>query len=116
MKPPSERAIMAEIQLALTKRGIRIWRNNQGAFQDKRGVWVRFGLCIGSSDLIGVMPWAEGGRSPSGRFLAIEVKRPGEKPTKDQQAFIDMVNDMDGIAFVAHSVEEAIKCLKDSIL
>lgn len=34
-----------------------------------------------------------------GRFVAIEVKRPGEKPKPHQEAFIDAINKKDGLAF-----------------
>ena len=53
----------------------------------------------GVSDIIGCLP-------KTGRFLAIEVKRPGNKPTAEQQQFIDIINDAGGLAFVAHSIEE----------
>jgi hypothetical protein len=42
----------------------------------------------------------------TGRFLAIEVKRPGGKATQEQQQFIDTINAAGGLAFVAHSIEE----------
>jgi hypothetical protein len=53
----------------------------------------------GVSDIIGCIP-------KTGRFLAIEVKRPGGKPTPEQQQFIDTINAAGGLAFVARSVEE----------
>src|SRR5690348_4900051 len=53
----------------------------------------------GVSDIIGLLP-------PTGRFLAIEVKRPGGKATQEQQHFIDTINAAGGLAFVAYSVEE----------
>jgi hypothetical protein len=33
-------------------------------------------------------------------------KRPGNKPTPEQQQFIDTINEAGGLAFVARSVEE----------
>jgi hypothetical protein len=45
----------------------------------------------------------------TGRFLAIEVKRPGGKATPEQQQFIDTINQAGGLAFVARSVEEVEK-------
>jgi hypothetical protein len=51
------------------------------------------------SDIIGC-------RLKTGRFLAIEVKRPGGKPTPEQQQFIDTINHAGGLAFVARSIEE----------
>lgn len=52
----------------------------------------------GVSDLIGCTKY--------GRFIAIEVKRPGEKPTKEQTHFLNRIRDNGGIAILAYSVEE----------
>lgn len=42
-----------------------------------------------------------------GRFLAIEVKLPGERPRPDQERFLARVRQAGGTAGVAHSVREA---------
>lgn len=68
------------------------------------------GLCKGSSDIIGfesvqVTPEMVGTRIA--RFVAIEGKMKGRKPTPEQTAFIKIVNDFGGVAFVAYSEEEA---------
>jgi len=55
----------------------------------------------GVSDIIGCIP-------KQGRYLAIEVKRPGGKLTPEQQQFIDIINAVGGLAFVAHLVDEVI--------
>lgn len=104
----SEKQIMTAIQLELAKHGYKIFRNNSGFLRDVRGQYVHFGLCTGSSDLVGIVP-------PSGRFLAIEVKTEKGRVTTEQEAFIKMVNDCGGIGFVARSVEEAIKKLKERL-
>lgn len=88
------------IRLELSKIGAIVFRNNVGLFLTEDGRKIRTGLCIGSADLIG---WYKG------KFLAIEVKQPGKNATPDQQNFINQVNDSGGIAFVAHSVDEAVK-------
>ena len=44
--------------------------------------------------------------SNQGKFIGIEVKRPGEKPKPIQQAFLDAINKLNGVAFYATSVEE----------
>lgn len=49
--------------------------------------------------------------SNQGKFIGIEVKRPGEKPKPIQQAFIDAINNLNGVAFSAVSVEEVKKNL-----
>lgn len=64
---------------------------------------VHFGLCPGSADLVGIAC-----QDGIGRFVAIEVKLPGEKPRADQVRFLEHVRKMGGIAGVATSVEEAI--------
>jgi hypothetical protein len=47
-----------------------------------------------------------------GRFIAIEVKRPGQKPTPQQEAFLEAVNEAGGLAFVATSIEDVEHELK----
>lgn len=56
----------------------------------------------GISDLLGVF---------LGKMLAIEVKLPTGKVSKEQQEFIDEINKHGGIAFVARSLEEVIVTL-----
>ena len=94
----SEHDIQNLIRLALSERGIISWRNNTGALKDKDGRLIRYGLCSGSSAIIGIMP--------DGRFLAIEVKKPGKKPTPEQLNFIEAIRRHGGIAGVVHSPEE----------
>lgn len=99
----SEREIQDAIQLAASQDGCLLLRNMVGGFYDRTGRFVRFGLCEGSSDLIG---W-----TATGQFLAIEVKRPGHKTRVDrlqaQQRFIDAVQAAGGKAGFAESVEQA---------
>jgi len=80
---------------------ILCWRNNTG----RRG-GVSYGR-IGSSDILGIL-------KPSGRFLAIEVKKPGEKPTQEQIAFLWGIGDAGGVAIVAYSVDDVRKALYPS--
>lgn len=104
----SEKTIMVAIQLELAKHGYKVFRNNSGYLRDIRGQYVHFGLCTGSSDLVGIVP-------PSGRFLAIEVKTPTGVVTKEQLSFLRMVNESGGIGFIARSVEEAIENLRERL-
>jgi hypothetical protein len=96
-----EADLMRRIQVALSANGARLFRNNVGVLKDARGQYVAYGLCKGSSDLIG---WTK-----TGRFLAIEVKTEGGKTTEEQKRFIEAVNLSGGLAFVARSVDEAIE-------
>lgn len=124
----SEFNTLKEIQLAFSKLGHRIFRNNTAQawagksipFTKKMMVQVyprdvlvrnayplRAGLCTGSSDGIGF--------TKDGRFLAIEIKSDKGKPTEEQISFITAVNRVGGIAFVAKSVEEAIEKINVAI-
>ena len=47
-----------------------------------------------------------------GRFVAIEVKRPGQKPTGLQKQFIDAVNLIGGVAFWADNLNDVKEKLK----
>lgn len=95
----AETPIMQKIRLAIGGRpGVRIFRNTVGALQDRFGHWIVYGLCKGSSDLIGwtsvvVTPDMVGRRVAI--FTAIEVKVPGSRTEpdrlKDQQSFIERV-------------------------
>lgn len=51
--------------------------------------------------------------SNGGKFIGIEVKRPGQKPKPIQKAFLDTINSLGGIAFSAVSVEEVESNLKE---
>ncbi len=59
----------------------------------------------GTSDIIGVY---------QGRILCIEVKSATGKVSPEQQAFINKINSVGGIAFVARSLEEVMKNLQNN--
>jgi len=109
----TEQDIMRSIMLA--SHGCRLWRNNTGAIKDETGRLVRFGLCKGSSDIIGITPVTI---TPDmigkrvGIFTAIEVKTPKGKATDEQINFIQRVRDLGGFAGVARSVEDALEITK----
>jgi len=48
-----------------------------------------------------------------GRFIAIEVKRKGNKPTPLQLAKIEQIRASGGMAFIAYSKDEVINKLKE---
>lgn len=95
---------------------VRLFRNNVGTAQTKDGRFIRFGLCEGSSDLIG---WTEYVVQPEdvgrtiGVFTAVEVKTAKGRATCKQKSFIDAVRRAGGIAGIARSPEEAISILED---
>jgi len=117
----SEANIQRRIQLALSEAGCTVWRNETarawvGKYVGKtkeghvilaNARQLSFGLCTGSSDLIGIKP-------PHGQFIAPEVKRPKDgRTTKEQRTFIEAVNTAGGIAGVCRSVDEALTLIAD---
>jgi len=47
-----------------------------------------------------------------GRFVAIEVKRPGEKPTPIQEAFLESITKKGGVAFWSDNLDRVKSLLK----
>lgn len=76
-----------------------LWRNNTGAYK-KDGRVVRYGLCVGSSDLIGIL-------RQNGRFVALEVKTPDGKASPEQLMFLEFVRREGGFAAIVRSPVEA---------
>ena len=116
-KPPRKRrarkheaSVSIEIRKALRAHPLVAWttRINRGvAFYGERGERrVPFNYMPGISDRIGQLK--------DGRFLAVEVKAPGEIPSQEQQDFIDLVNRNGGVAFVARAAEDVIKTLESA--
>ncbi len=100
----SEANILNDCMIALSQEGARVFRNNTGVLKDKTGRPVKFGLCKGGSDIIGICP--------DGKFLAVEVKRANGKPTEHQMRFIDMIRSMGGRAGIARSAQDAIDIMR----
>ena len=106
-----ETPLMRAIMFALSRAGAIVFRNSVGGAATASGGWVEYGLCKGSSDLIGwntvtITPDMVGQRVAV--FLACEVKRPKKQPTTEQKLFIRNVLDAGGIAFRAESEEDAV--------
>ena len=105
----AETNIQNKIRLAIDHM-CTTFRNHVGMVKDENG-WVhRFGLCKGSSDVVGwtsviVTPQMVG--KSVAVFTAIEVKTKTGKETKAQFRFRHKVTSSGGIAFVARSPEEA---------
>jgi hypothetical protein len=77
-------------------------------------IHVHGGLPIGSSDLVGIGP----GRCPAcraptrGNFFGLEVKKPGEKPTAEQETWLALARRFGGFGGWADSAEMARGCLE----
>jgi hypothetical protein len=78
------------------------WRSNTGGFSvgpETRQRYVKAGF-VGQSDILGMLT--------DGRFLAVEVKRPGAELSNDQAAFLANVTEFYGVGFVARSVDDVL--------
>jgi hypothetical protein len=96
-----ERSIMSGIRQQLAILGVTLWRRNTGALRSRykgRDRFVRFGE-PGAADLWGV--------GPEGRHWEIEVKRPGQRPTMKQAAFLMIMHQQGAVAFWVDSIELA---------
>jgi len=110
----SEQQIQQRIRLELSRGPVRLWRNNTGTLYDRQGRPVQFGLCRGSSDLIGLRSVTIGPEhvgQTMAVFAALEVKSATGRPTPEQVAFIETVRDLGGLAGVVRSVSEAAAIL-----
>ena len=96
----SEANISNDCMVALSEAGCKVWRNNTGALKDQTGRLVRFGLAVGSGDLIGI--------APDGIFFSVEVKRANGKATTKQSIFINVVRGAGGRAGIARSGKESV--------
>ena len=68
--------------------------------------WVRYGVGgSGGADLVGL-------ERSTGRLVVCEVKRPGERPREDQEAFLERIRLSGGIAFWADSVRMAVEGMR----
>ena len=98
----SEGDIQRGILTTLPKlEGVRVWRNNVGTARTYDGRFIRFGLCEGSSDLIGfvsktITPDMVGKNIAV--FAAIEVKAHKGKVSIEQDAFLGTVAKFGGIS------------------
>lgn len=106
--------VSACIEYLLRRRHF-VWRNNTGAqlleSKDSDGVahsrFFRSGI-KGSADIIGISKSYKAGES-TGRFIAVECKRPGNKPTPEQLEFLGEIRKRGGYAIVAYSIDDLIK-------
>lgn len=110
----SETKLVHHIQGQLSNGDVRLFRNNVGRLKTKDGRWVQYGLCPGSSDLIGwkmvTIPkeWV-GEKIPI--FVAIECKSEHGRLTTEQNNFLNLVMDCGGIAGMVRTLEEARQVL-----
>ena len=73
--------------------------NNVGIFKSKTGAWIP-PRDLGVSDILACY---------KGKFIAIEIKSEGKKPTDWQLNFITRVNNAGGLAFWTDNIDQVIK-------
>lgn len=105
-----ESAIVQKVRAELSNGDIRLWRNNVGTLQDRTGAYVTYGLCPGSSDLIGyksimVTPDMVGKRVAI--FCALEGKGARYPATDAQKRYLALIRKAGGIAGIFRGVIEA---------
>jgi len=97
-----------------TQGKITLWRNNVGCavYGNRR---VKYGLCVGSSDYIGlrqvtITPDMVGQKIA--QFTAVEIKVLTGEERKEQKIFRKHVEECGGFAMVCRSVDEVEEALK----
>jgi hypothetical protein len=108
-----ETKLQREIHAAISTGSARLFRNSVGFDKTNR---VQYGLCVGSSDLIGfhtrtITPDDVGKQIAV--FVAMEVKTESGRVSLDQKRFIEFVKNAGGIAGVVRSVSDAINLLDE---
>ena len=105
----NETALVKQCLKYLAIEGILAWRNNTGSRQGSykgEDTYVKYGLCRGSSDIIGVMH--------DGRFLAIECKIGTAQPTDLQEAFLESVRRQGGLALCIRTLPELVTEIRNA--
>lgn len=103
-KPELELPIKKRIRAAVVAAGCICWVHNV----DNRNLST--GLGLGTSDLICIVP-------PFGRFLGIEVKRPGYSPSDvsdNQRAWLAAVRKFGGVSGIATCESEALALVDEA--
>jgi hypothetical protein len=90
---------------------IKAWRmNNTGIYDPVKRIHRSFHGLRGVSDILGILPRTvpleSSGQMTFGVFLAIEVKKLGEKPRANQEAFLQDIRDQGGVGLCVHSLDE----------
>lgn len=103
---PSEGRIQDDIRAALGRDpDVFFFRNNQSTAMMPDGSYVRLGVGgVGAADLIGAF---------RGRFVGIEIKRPGEKLRPEQERWREALLRRGCEHAVLTSVDEALAWLEE---
>jgi hypothetical protein len=102
MKKVLEKDIQASIIQLLQLKHVFHYRNNSGSAIGKGDHLIRFGAS-GSPDIICVI---------AGRYVGLEVKRPGGKLRDSQIAFRDALARAGGFYFTVTSLDDAVDAIE----
>ena len=108
-KEPTEKEIENSILDYLQTQDGFFWKNQSvGIYDPIKKTFRRPGKfhVNGVADILGLIP-------PSGKLVAIEVKRRKGKTTKAQDDFLQVVSDNGGESFVARSIEDVEEKLNE---
>jgi hypothetical protein len=100
----TETALLYRLLLRCSELGARLFRNNVGRLHDRNGRVVTYGLCVGSSDLIGYVPVTirpEHVGQTLAVFVAIEAKTATGRLRPEQRQFLRVVQGHGGLCCVA---------------
>lgn len=102
----AETNLQAQIMLALSEAGAKVFRNNTGAYMDEKSKrLVRYGVGgKGGPDLWGICT--------DGIALAVEVKTPTGRARPEQLLFLEMARKAGARAGIARSVDDALAILR----
>lgn len=109
-----ETAIVKACLLWLRSVGCLAYRNNTGSMRTHGGGLVRFGLGVGSPDIVGVLPAGrnpDGTPRPAGTFLAVETKAGRNKVTIAQASWLDEAARHGAVCVVAYGLDDLARQL-----
>lgn len=121
--PRREADVTSDVRSTLASmRDVIHWRNNVGSLETADGRYVTYGLAVGSSDLVAVVPtrlpcpFCNATLPPIGRFVGIEVKGPRTPISADQRQWAGLVNAAHGVAGFVHSPGDAVSLVQQARL
>lgn len=79
-----------------------VWDEKTGRTRHHHG-----GLGRGTADLVGILRMSNG----IGRWISLEVKRPGQNPTEIQNTIAALVRRFGGFSAVVRSPEDAVSAI-----
>lgn len=107
----SEGTVQARVFTLLAAKGVLVFVHTiEACYRCRAKPAQRVGLGRGTADLIGIVP-------PHGRFLAIEMKKPGYSPSDvdpNQRRWLATVRRYGAVAGIASSEAEALALLEEA--